>query len=278
MKRKGISEIVSTIIIVSAMLLISIAVMFVANDMFNYQTENVEFEQAKNVMINLASIIEGVSGKEGASGYVRFNPISGGPNFMRNVGSITIRVSSHNVTSTIDSAVLLSNHPYNIFEYRCGSLVGIGGREIYRGVPTGSERINNIILNNENPLGAVYAVQENGVWIILNFSRVNVINMGVFNFSKGIINDTVVFEPMNLIEIHYIDLLPGSFSGSGSVFVVAKTQKVSVSYHLLNSTSSSDVYITVDVNGEKANVTVDNQYNTVVIFVVSRVEISMFGG
>ena len=71
--RRGISEIVSTIILVSTLLLISIVIMFVANNIFSYQTENSEFEQAKNIMINLAEIIEGISGKEGSSGYVNYN-------------------------------------------------------------------------------------------------------------------------------------------------------------------------------------------------------------
>lgn len=264
LRRRGISEIISTIIIISAMLLIAIATLIIANNMFNYQSQNVEFEQAKNVMINLASIIEGISGKLGSSGYVRFNTISGGPEFVGGVGSVVINISNGTSVRTVYQST------YNIFRYRGGPLVGVGGLSVLRGA------LNGIILNNQYPLGAVYTVQEEGAYIILNFSRINVIKMGVYNFTRGInmTDYTVMYETLNLVEIHYIEIVPGTFTGGGGINVVARTVNVSIQYYPMNTTGVLFIYI----NGEVLSLNLDPNYNTMVIFVLSRVEIDMFGG
>lgn len=263
-KRRGISEVISTIIIISAMLLIAVVTLIIANNMFNYQSQNVEFEQAKNVMINLAGIIEGISGKVGSSGYVRFNTISGGPEFIGGAGSVVINISNGTFIRTVYQST------YNIFRYRGGSLVGVGGLEVLRGT------LNGIILNNQYPLGAVYIVQEEGAYIILNFSRINVVKMGVYNFTKGInmTDYSIMYEALNLVEIHYIDLVPGTFAGGGSINVVARTVNVTTHYYPMNTTSVLYIYI----NGEQTTINLDPNYNTMVIFVLSRVEIDMFGG
>jgi len=263
-KRLGISEVISTIIIISAMLLIAVTTLIIANNMFNYQSQNVEFEQAKNNMINLASIIEGISGKVGASGYVRFNTISGGPEYISNAGTVSLIVG--NGTSNV--TILQSS--YDVIRYRGGSLVGVSGLQMLRGT------LNGIILNNQYPLGAVYLMQQEGAYIVMNFSRINVVKMGVYNFTKGInITDySVMYEAMNLIEIHYIRLRPGSFSGSGSINLVARTTNVTTTYQILNT--SGQVYIYFNKSMQLINV--DPDYNTVIIFIVSTVEIDMFGG
>ncbi len=263
-KRPGISEVISTIIIISAMLLIAVTTLIIANNMFNYQSQNVEFEQAKNNMVNLASIIEGISGKVGASGYVRFNTVSGGPEYIANAGDVLLIVGNGTYNVTVFQST------YDIVRYRGGSLVGVSGLQMLRGT------LNEIILNNQYPLGAVYLTQENGAYIVMNFSRINVVKMGVYNFTRGInITDySVMYEALNLIEIHYIRLVAGSFSGSGAINMVARTINVTTTYKPLNTTGQVYIYF----NKSSQLINVDPNYNTVIIFIVSTVEIDMFGG
>ena len=268
MRKKGISDIVSTVILVSALLLISIAVMFIANDVFSIQNEDTEFEQAKNIMVNFAGIIEDVSGKQGASGYVRFNPVSGGPYFQHDLGNILIQVDNGTNSS------LIYNSTYNAFKYRGGGLVGVSGKEMLRGTD------NLIVVNNAYPLGSVYVEQSSGAWIVLNYTKIGVLNLGVFNFTEGVDeNGSPIFEPLNVLEIHYIELVPGSFTGSGSIYAVATCKNISVTYHRIDSSNGIiNFTIQIPTGSETTAINVNSHYNTVIIFVKSVVQIDMFGG
>ena len=267
-RRLGISDIVSTIILVSALLIISIVIMFVAHNIFAYQSQNVEFEQAKDVYMNLAEIIEEVSGKQGASGYVRINTVSGGPYFETNVDNIiNITVYSETDTQTIYSS------SYNILKYRAGSLVGVSGREDLRGTDS------LIVVNNEYPLGNVYTIESNGAWVVINYSRIGILNLGIFNFTKGL-NESYepVFDTLNVVEVHYIELVPGSFTGSGSLYIVATCKNITVEYYRINTTGTLTFIVENSTGSENYILTLDENYDTLVIFVKSIVEINIFGG
>ncbi len=266
-RRFGISDIVSTIILVSTLLIISIVIMFVANNIFAYQSQNVEFEQAKDVYINLAEIIEEVSGKQGASGYVRINTVSGGPYFEADADNIAIKVDNGTVTQTIYSS------SYNILKYRAGSLVGVSGREDLRGTAS------LIVVNNEYPLGNVYTIQSNGAWVVINYSRIGILNLGVFNFTKGLneFNETV-FDTLNVIEVHYVELVPGSFTGSGSLYIVATCENITVKYYRINTTRTLTFIVENSTGSKKETLALNENYDTLVIFVKSIVEINIFGG
>lgn len=266
-RRLGVSDIVSTIILVSALLIISIVIMFVAHNIFAYQSQNVEFEQAKDVYMNLAEIIEEVSGKQGASGYVRINTVSGGPYFEANADNITIEVNNGTVSKTIYL------NSCNILKYRAGSLVGVSGREDLRGTDS------LIVVNNEYPLGNVYTIESNGAWVVINYSRIGILNLGVFNFTKGL-NESYepVFDTLNVVEVHYIELVPGSFTGSGSLYIVATCENITVEYYRINTTGTLTFIVKNSTGSESRTIALDENYDTLVIFVKSIVEINIFGG
>ena len=266
-RRLGISEIVSTILLVSALLIISIAIMFVANNIFAYQSQNVEFEQAKYVYMNLAEVIEEVSGKQGASGYVRINTVSGGPYFEVNVDEITIKVDNGT-----DTQVIYSNS-YNVLKYRAGNLVGVSEREDLRGIDS------LIVVNNEYPLGNVYTIQSNGAWVVINYSRIGILNLGVFNFTKGL-NETYepIFDTLNVIEVHYVELVPGSFAGSGSLYIVATCENITVEYYRVDTNGTLTFIVENSTGSESYTMVLEEDYDTLIIFVKSIVEINIFGG
>ncbi|MGB9727765.1 MAG: hypothetical protein ACPLZF_05085 [Nitrososphaeria archaeon] len=294
--KKGLSEVVTSVILTGIMLSIALIAMGFANNMFSIQSENTEFDQAKNIMANLAEIIEHVSTKQSSSGYVKFNSRTGGPSFIRDAHTFSVRVEAYSGTLPYDSIQLLATKS-NLLKYRGGSLATAAGKYVIRG----TEAL--ILSNNNASMGCVYVEQNDGAWIVIDYTRVNVLNLGTFNFSKGISATTrlPIFELVNMIQISYINIVPGTFSGSGSLYVVAKCRSIETSYYRIRApadagpsnptytikvvaqlddppSTSPTVYHDVAVPSYYYNGTNYLPRETIIMFVQSNVEISVLGG
>jgi len=268
-----------------------------ANNMFSIQSESTEFDQAKNIMTNLAEIIEHVSTKQGSSGYVKFNSRTGGPWFQRNVHNIDVKVKAYMIGATIPySESPLFSSSCNQLKYRGGSLASAAGKYLIRGTEV------PILLNNNASMGSVYVEQKDGAWIVIDYSRINVLNLGTFNFSKGISATTglPIFELVNMLQITYINITPGTFSGSGNLYVVAKCKNIETTYYRVPSsvlapstTKPAEEYyiislkLLLDSQESKLNLNMPSYYyngthylprDTIIMLVKSNVEISVFGG
>lgn len=77
-RKKGISSIISTVIITAALLIILVVASFVATNILSLQMADSEFEIAQSNMLLLDSVIQDVSLRPGAGGYVQFNQRTGG--------------------------------------------------------------------------------------------------------------------------------------------------------------------------------------------------------
>lgn len=75
---KGVSTIISTIIITGTLLIILVIASFVSANVLDMQIANTEFEQAKTNMLTLDETIQDVALRRGSGGYVQFNQRSGG--------------------------------------------------------------------------------------------------------------------------------------------------------------------------------------------------------
>jgi hypothetical protein len=89
-KIRGISPVVSTIIISATLLIILVIASFVATNMLELQIANTEFEQAKTNMLLLDEVIQDVALRRNAGGYVQFNQRSGGINIIQNTETLKI--------------------------------------------------------------------------------------------------------------------------------------------------------------------------------------------
>ena len=76
--RKGISPVVSTIIISAILLIILVIASFVSTNILEMQVTNSEFEQAKSSMLALNQVIQDVALRPGSGSYLQFNQRSGG--------------------------------------------------------------------------------------------------------------------------------------------------------------------------------------------------------
>ncbi|MEM3872745.1 MAG: hypothetical protein QXE05_09320 [Nitrososphaeria archaeon] len=264
MNRKSVSPIISTVILTAIMLTITFLTIGFAITVFAIQSDTTEFEQAKNVMTNFAGIIDYVSSKQGSSAYVKFNSRSGGPQFLENSGEITVNVDG---TKVLDGSI-------SLLKYRGGSLSSVAGKYYLRG----TDEI--IVVNNTFPLGSVYVEQANGAYVILDFSRINVANLGTFQFYSGKGGQgNPIFEKVNLIQINFVNLTKGVFYGSGSLYAVATCEKVNITYYRI-SKGPNTLTITASSAGQTTsvvNLSVDTNCDTIVMVTVSNVKVSVIG-
>jgi hypothetical protein len=78
MNSKGVSPVISTMIISGTLLIILVVALFVSANVLELQLSSTEFEQAKSNMILLDDVIQDVALRQGSGGYVQFNQRSGG--------------------------------------------------------------------------------------------------------------------------------------------------------------------------------------------------------
>ncbi|MEM3404452.1 MAG: hypothetical protein QXJ17_07960 [Nitrososphaeria archaeon] len=273
-KKRGISPVISTVILFSTIMVIMVGVLGYASSIFQIQSEWAEFSNAKDTTYNLAEIIEDVSLKPGAQSYVRYNPRSGGPNFVENVGAFDLRV---NTTVLINGAV-------NVFSYRGGDLVGTSD-EVLRGNPE-----NLIIYGNVAPLGAVNVTQRDGATIFLDFNRVGVIRIGMSNFSRGMIGSSILWEPVEIIQVNMINLTFGGGGGSGPVSLIASNSKVIQNVYRISDPYPSirrnyTLYVQATFQGRTEQLPIRiiepvgiTKYDTIFIVCISNVRLNFLGG
>jgi hypothetical protein len=288
---KAISPVLSTVILTSVMLIVALTIMGFANNVFSIQSDTTEFDQAKNIVVNFARIVDDVASKQGSSGYVRFNTRSGGPYFLSPAGSITVGYSTGTTYS-----YLLYNSRTNLFKYKAGSYASAPGRVVLSG-----NADKTIIMNNEAPLGVVYTEQKDGAWVVMNFTRIGVLDLGTFNFSKGMDAQgrSKGFRLVNLIQVSYVNVTSGEWRGSGSINAVATCKNITTTYHwascpLQNPTDNNYNYpisfkVILDgvettsdvlVKGADKNYTENGKLvgiDTMIMFINSNVEIDIVG-
>jgi hypothetical protein len=274
LKKRAISSVISTSILVCIMIIIAIMAIAFAGNVFSVQSESVEFDQAKNIMLNFAGIVEQVSSKQGSSGYVLFNARSGGPSFFSNVGNIDVTLNRLNLILIYGSYNQISGS-YNVLKYRGGSLTSVMAYTRLRGYN------DTYTYNNNSTLGYVHIEEANASWIVLDYARIGVLTLGALNFSKG--NQS--FEMVNLIQVQYLNLTKGSLSGSGNIYTVATCKNINVTYTRVNTTQISNLNYTLTITvkldpigvSKDISIFMNNTYPTIIMMVRSDVEISMFG-
>lgn len=236
--RRALSEVISTTILVAAMLIIVTGVMGFALQLFNVQSQEAEFSQAKNGVISLAQTIDGIIPSPGASGFSSFNTRTGGPDLISNFDRMNVTILNWAGQRLWSNIV-----PINMFRYRAGSLVSYEGYQWLRAGPyTGLSFLSSfnstlLIQNNSAPLGMVYVSHDNGAtWVTLDYRRVNLNNLGIFNISLGAVpvgtdagGNVVykqIFKEVNIIQLNFVNITGMSYSGSSKLNVVASNRGV----------------------------------------------------
>lgn len=257
--RRGISDIMSTLILVGIFLTIVIATSIYALNVFEISSQNAEFTQAEHNMVSLAQIIEDVSLYPYSSNNLRFNSRVGRLNFVSNWKTISISVSNSTHVREIISSSL------NVLEYRGGEMVGVCGERVLRG------NDSLIIVNETTPLGLVVEKQEEGAVIRIDFGRIRVIPLGAFSIK----NESGVYEDFEIIEVKYINLtLVRVYPGSGPTSVIIENLGVTT----ISERFKPPISITVTVDGEEEYVSITGNYTVIINFAIADVGLTFRGG
>ena len=320
--RRALSEVISTTILVAAMLVIVTAVMGFALNLFSTQTQNAEFSQGQTAMVSLAQGIDSILPSPGSSTFVRFNTRTGGPVWISSFDTMKISISSQNKTYYNSGPI-----PVNAFRYAGGSLVAFEGFQWLRAgnftgtnTPPGNSQ-TLIIENNSAPIDWVYLSHDNGrTWITLDVRRISVVNLGTFVISNGYkVNGTDLAgnqcyvpnqQVIDIIQVTYINLTRGSFSGSNSLIasvfnaglsvtnlppipspnisgsnynVTIKTSLSSGAFDAINVTIPDQLStnVLVQTSSSSCNLsskTVSLPVSTVISIVVANIDLSVSGG
>jgi hypothetical protein len=198
---RGVSNVISTIVLTGIMLTILLVASFVSLNILNAQLVSTEFEQAKSNMLLLDTTVQDVSLRPGAGGFVQFNEREGGIGLINQTAdSLLINATDGQTTSSMSFNGLVQ------FIYSGGSLASAAinsssGYTSLRG------DLSYAYVNMTQGLGSLRLEQDNGAKIKLDYDRVRIVSTGLID------------SQTNLVQISFIHLIKGAISGSGTVNV-----------------------------------------------------------
>jgi len=217
---KGVSQAITTVILVMAVMSVSLAAFFFTQLNLTMQSEQAEFENAKEAMVNLARIIENL--EEGDAHYVTFSMNSGGLELRKGVENIRLLVWDDERSVEWDLGKV------NLIKLRSGS--GVSGSSFR--VLEGDVRINNkddlldryimIRPDNPGPMGVVYQEWDKGAWVVIDFGRIRVMPTGTIPRT----DDGLTWYRVNTVDIVYVNITFGEIGGGGTFNVYARVKDV----------------------------------------------------
>lgn len=257
---KGISNVISTIILTGIMLTILLVASFVSLNILNAQLVSTEFEQAKSNMFLLDTTVQDVSLRPGAGGFVQFNEREGGIGLINQTAdSLSINATGGGKTNSSSFNGLIQ------FIYTGGSLATAAVNSITGYTSLRGDR-SYAYVNMTQGLGFLRLEQDNGAKIKLDYDRVRIVSTGLID------------SQTNLVQVTFIHLIKGITSGSGTVNVQVQNIQTNtttwefssgtVLFTVVHNTTPQPVITTCSVNQAGAT-------QTVVIFSEIQVQVSI---
>ncbi|MEM2050263.1 MAG: hypothetical protein QXU11_03770 [Thermoproteota archaeon] len=267
---KGVSEVVATVMLITVTLGMIVGGVFFAQLNLSMQAQATEFENGKASMISLAQMIEGMSLVKGEAGYVRFAVSSGGLALTPGAERFKIIVGDESGSSyeVFEDAV-------NLPKFRGGAGVSSLDYQVLKGVPNALPT-NYLIVSPDKaaPLGWVYLKREQGAWVIMDFGRIRVVPSGTISVTK---DNGLNWEPINVIEITYVRIVYGAFSGTNVYNVVARVTNVTTKVIKLPDLTNITVSVERGPYSQSYSVPDQGGTGTIIFFNVVDVELSIGG-
>jgi len=226
-RKSGAAPAITTVILVAATLAIAISASGFAYTMLELQTETAEYENGKSAMVNLAQMIEGLTFAKGSAAHTTFYLSTGGMQLTPGTDSMAVNVAG---------SLVLGPSRINLIQFRGGRYVGGPDYQILRGDPTMMANQSLIMHSGTSaiqPLGWVYEMRKNGAWVVDDFGRIRVVFSGTDNYSVN----GIAWQLLNVVELIYINVSFGTFSGSNAVDVRARVTSVTTSTWTSSATS-----------------------------------------
>ena len=257
-KSRGISTVISTVILTFTMLIIVLSTSAFVTEVFNVQAENVEFEQAEYVMLTLANSINGIIFKPQSSSYIRTGFRTTMPQLTDTGENMTIRIDD-NITATI---------PIRTISIQGGSRVDVSESNL-----VGGEEL--LLTDISNPLHRIYIDRNDKAEVVLDYSRIRCIYLGTSTFYNGSGS-----ELYNVIEITVVKISFGSIRTYNEAIFSVRNTGVDISQI---EKEQGDHTIRVSLSGDEESVSLtelggNTTYPTLINLQIVNIEVSLVGG
>jgi hypothetical protein len=257
----GISNVLTTVILTSVMLLIVLSTSLVANNILNAQVERAQFDQTKNIILALDKIVKEATFKPQSSGYVRSSFWTTTPYLIETGESLQI----------LFNQTLVYEVPLNLVKIQ-------GGRSV--SCPASEDLIGNasiLLTQISESLGWVNVYQSNGAWVALDYGRVRCIYSGITELFNG-----TDYEVLNIVEIYCIKILFGPIEIQDNGYITAQNMGVKVNQSRFDNDFTIQVKNTY-AEGSNSSISLSDlggnpSYHTLINFVVVDIELSILGG
>lgn len=222
--RRG-SETISTLIIAATIMLVTLISANVAEHLIELQVAQAEFEQAKEVMIILADMVEEVGSKMYSSSYVKFNCRSGMLDFLKNCTHIKVVL----VTDS-ENLTLIDTYTSSL-RFRSGVKFSVVEEYVRGDAPS-------ILGGEAAQLISIYKCmdQDGSPSIWLHSRSIRLIDEGVMYLESRGYN-------VNIYELIFVRIGIGLTFGSGSLNVKAYGKGVSLNTYLIENSGTVHLYL-----------------------------------
>ncbi|MEM2127501.1 MAG: hypothetical protein QXH67_04680 [Candidatus Bathyarchaeia archaeon] len=193
---RGISPVISTVIISGTLLIVLAIASFVSMNILELQLASTEFEQAKSNMLLLDEVIHDVAMRRGSGGYVQFNQRAGGIGIKEEEMTFKVIVNGSQIYPEEGESIKLISIIYRGGSFASGSEADLRGNK------------TALIVGMGDMLSYLRVEFDNGIIIKLDYNRIRVVDMGEFE-----INGT----PTKFVGINFIRLIMGNMGGSGTI-------------------------------------------------------------
>jgi len=214
--QRGVAPVVTTVILVAATLIITLATTLYAYTILESQMELTEYENGKLAMIDLAEMIEGLLFTKGSAAYTTLYTKTGG---------LVFTIGTEKLSIKVNGLTVFGPDTVNLPTFRAGRLVGSADYTVLRGDPQ-SHASEYLIVGSGStvapPLGWVYAKQQDGSWVVVDFGRARVVFSGMNNYTI----DGFRWEALNVVEVTYVKIHFGQMGGRDVFDIRAKVTNV----------------------------------------------------
>ena len=236
LRRRGISPVISTVILTSILLTIVGVTIFYATSLIDANRQQMEFESSKDMLVYAATALEQVALGTGGSRYVRFSLSTTGIDFISNAfGELSVKIGNTEILRDREtSAIVITGGPLVTSTFR------MLRPEIER---SPRSEVNRLIVGAGEPLAIVYQNFSGGALAVLRTTRVRVNYLGIFKiYEKG---ET---KKYNYFAVFYINLTFGELGGSGNIPVVFRNKGITTKEYVFDENS---ITITVKLDGRE---------------------------
>ena len=259
-KNVALSEVISTVILTSVMVVIIVTASYFANDVLSYNVENVQFDQSVNAVLSLERVAQSIMFRPQSTGSVKTSFVTTDP-CVAEEGTMVVLVDG-NETASIT---------VNSFKVEGGDQVGVSTTHYYLGDSS------LLLVGLNESMSCVYKYQDQGAWISLDYGRIRCVYLGEMNYYEG---ENPEPETWNTVEVTVVRLSSGDIDPFDSSRIILRNTGIQTQQI---EQGAGDFDITVQFSGVEDSISLTDlggnaTLSTLINLSIIDLEISVVGG